>query len=590
MTHHKQKPSHQSMTSAPILTIHSRMPHQELNPLSLQKAREQFLHYFLIFSMIPAMFYAILDTYHELYAGVSTDVICLLTSFISWQSLRRQGLRSWHIHLAMFGGLLIFTPILCIESLGSTAIYWMPIIPALAFMIGGIRDGMLWVSLYISSIILLWVLGVLGWIPLLYNDYEIFTMMLVTLFISMISYFFTRYLDEANRILKAAFYRADEQSRAKSRFLSTISHDLRTPIHGIIGIHALLLDDSKHWNAEQREHLNLAQHATLILKELINDVLDLAKIEAGKISVRHQHIDMYDFFKDILLPFAFQAKSKGIAMQLQLQNTPISMHHDAQLLRQIMLNLISNAIKFTEQGSIAIQVRFEAKTLHIQVQDTGIGIAPNDLEHLFESFYQADTQHQFSGTGLGMSIVQQLTQLLEGHIEVQSELGKGSSFHISIPCLQHSDTDQQGVWTLDDLLSSHTPKTPSTPSIPTTLHILLVEDDPITQRITQKIFQRAGISVALAHHGQEALQMLQEQHYDLVLTDLNMPHMDGITLTQHIRAQHGSDIIIIGLSAHAMNDTIQEGKAAGMNDFLIKPVSPEDILACMHARKEAHDA
>ena len=575
------------------MTIHCHMPHQELNPLSLQKAREHFLHYFLILSMLPAVFYTVLDTYHGLYAGVATDVLCFLASFISWYSLRRQGLKHWHTHLAMFGGLLIFTPILCIESLGNTAIYWMPIIPALAFMIGGIRGGMFWVVLYISCIILLWIGGTLGWISLLYNHYEIFTMTLVTLFISMISYFFTRYLDEANRILKAAFYKAEEQSHAKSRFLSTISHDLRTPIHGIIGIHALLLEDSKHWNAEQREHLNLAQHASLILKELINDVLDLAKIEAGKISVRHQHIDMYDFFKDILLPFAFQAKNKGIQLQLQLQNTPTSIHHDAQLLRQIMLNLISNAIKFTEQGSIAIQVRFEAPELHIQVQDTGIGIAPNDLKHLFESFYQADTLHQFSGTGLGMSIVQQLTQLLEGHIEVQSELGKGSCFHITIPCPKHSNTNQHGIWKLDDLLSSHTPKIPhpsSTTSRCSTLHVLLVEDDPITQHITKKTFQRAGISVALAHHGEEALKMLQERHYDLVLTDLNMPHMDGITLTKHIRAQHGSDIIIIGLSAHAMSDTVLEGKEAGMNDFLIKPVSPEAILARIQPNKGGNDA
>jgi len=229
---------------------------------SLQQAREKFLHYLLFTTMLITAFYSIFDAYHRLYAGMVTDMLCLATTYISWNSIRKHGLQPWHLHFIMFGGILIFTPILFLESYENTGIYWMPVIPSIAFLIAGVRIGNLWVGIYFISILFTVYAGHQGWVQLFYEDYEIATMMLVTAFTSAIAFFFTRYIQQVNELfqqqhqkLEASLQYEARQSMAKSRFLSTMSHDLRTPVHSLIGIHSLLEKTSHTWTHEQQSYL-----------------------------------------------------------------------------------------------------------------------------------------------------------------------------------------------------------------------------------------------------------------------------------------------------------------------------------------------
>ena len=422
---------------------------------------------------------------------------------------------------------------------------------------------------------------------------NILFIMLATLFFSsLITLHLQRRLTASEKRLRMAIQRAEAANRAKSDFLSTMSHELRTPIHGIIGLHKIIATQSDSLSTEQKENLELAQQSAESLSSLVNDILDITKIEAGKMEVTKKSFDLQACVCSAFVPFRPLALEKGITLSLHLESVPKKIIGDESRLRQILLNLVGNAMKFTHQGEVAVRVFEKEGHLKFTVRDTGIGISATDLKHIFEPFVQismADTSSQ-KGTGLGTSIAKRFVELMGGHIKAESIPGQGSRFIFEIP---YETTDSEiisYVGNSNDTLFAMTKSVTSShdvESVHSTLRVLLAEDDPIGQRIAHKQLTNAGMSVEIVENGEDAWQAIQTNSYDLLLTDIRMPGLDGIELTRRIRAlERDIDrprMFIIGLSAHALEEVANECIEAGMDDFMSKPANPETILTTILA-------
>ena len=395
--------------------------------------------------------------------------------------------------------------------------------------------------------------------------------------------------------LREAIKQAEMANHAKSEFLSVMSHELRTPLHGIIGLQNLIASDKKELSDEQRENLALSQQSAKSLQALVNDVLDLAKIESGNMELVQDEFELLECIRDALVPFVLSAREKGIALSLEMRDVPATIFGDESRLRQVLLNLIGNAVKFTEKGSVSIQVTHSDQSLHFIVEDTGIGIPTESLDTIFDPFKQVISSHrpQQRGTGLGTNIVRHFIELMGGTIQVKSELGKGSCFSFQIPCRTVGDnritqsfeatTDKFSVINIETKVHKASKKMPSQ-----TIKALLAEDDPIGQRIAIKQLGRAGIMVDTADDGDSAWKQIQNHPYDLLLTDIRMPGIDGIELTRRVRALEKASkkehMLIIGLSAHALDEVAKKCIEVGMDHFMTKPVDPETILATIFTR------
>jgi len=377
--------------------------------------------------------------------------------------------------------------------------------------------------------------------------------------------------------------KSDEASQAKSQFLETMSHELRTPLHGLAGLQSMLRSQADYLQPEHRTLLDLAIHSAQTLQLLIDDVLDLSKIESGKIELSPQTFDLPTLLREMLIPFIVPAAEKEIDMQLSYQDIPLRICMDQTYLRQILLNLTGNALKFTDQGFIYIQASYAAGLLSIAIEDSGIGIAASDQDRLFQPFQQLSQDASRQGTGLGCTIAQRLAGIMDGRILLHSEPGKGSTFTLIVPVLAVGEACISGRTGIQDILADHATAQRSAvvPDCCRSLRILLAEDDEISRMITLDSLSRAGLQVDTACTGLEAWEKVQVGQYDLLLTDIRMPGLDGIELTGRIRAleQGGNHRTrIIGLSAHAMASVMQQCMAEGMDDFISKPIQPDALL------------
>lgn len=365
--------------------------------------------------------------------------------------------------------------------------------------------------------------------------------------------------------------RAEKATEAKSYFLSNMSHEIRTPLNSIIGMTELLLRDSR--DGQSLEFAQSIKYAANNLLGIVNEILDFSKIEAGKITFESIPFSLPQLSKELHHVFAYRATGKGLSFQLKLhEDLPEVLIGDRVKLNQILINLIGNAIKFTEKGGILIeiiplQIVTSDILLEVKVHDTGIGISPEKLPTIFESFRQADssTQRKYGGSGLGLAITKELIELQGGSIEVSSVLGKGSCFCVQLT-FQVGNKDHLALATapnLDDLDLSN-------------LSILVVEDSKMNQRLMKNVLKRKEIEAAYVFDGEEALEILAHRTFDVVIMDLHMPNMDGWEATTHIRAANRGvldpHVPIIGLSADAQKQTYERGLSIGMNDFLTKPV------------------
>lgn len=366
--------------------------------------------------------------------------------------------------------------------------------------------------------------------------------------------------------------RLAQASAAKSRFLATISHEIRTPLYGALGTLELL--GLTELTDQQSNYLHIIERSSSTLLQLVSDVLDVSKIEAGEMALESAEFSPLALAEDVVCEYIGTAQGKQLQLAMTVDvDVPGVVLGDVRRIRQILANLLSNALKFTEQGSVTLHVHAEAghdlAILHWQVTDTGMGIAADQQAYLFEPFYQAHRQaHTVAGTGLGLSICAQLAHLMGGRLSVTSDIGVGSSFTFSVGL----------AWVQGSAPSAPPPPEAQRPG-KVGLNLLVVEDNPINQQLLKEQLEQLGCRVTLASHGREALARWTPA-FDALLTDINMPQMDGFELVRELR-RRGATLPVIAITASGMQEEIQQFIAAGMDTWLIKPVSLRDLYAVL---------
>ncbi|MRT22054.1 PAS domain S-box protein [Comamonas sp. CAH-2] len=380
----------------------------------------------------------------------------------------------------------------------------------------------------------------------------------------------------ASRTLSDALLQAKEKAEAaaaaRSTFLANMSHEIRTPMNAIIGFSETLLDTPL--GATQQRYVETVYRSARSMLRLLNDILDTAKLDKGAVQLEEEDFVVADVCHLVVGTLRIQAEKKGLHLLLDIQpQVPAYLRGDALRIQQVLTNLMGNAVKFTERGHVLLEVGYHQGMLQLRVQDTGIGIAQEKLSHIFDPFAQADasTTRRYGGTGLGTTISRQLTQLMGGQISVRSQLGAGTEFLVQLPLPAGQAPERR-------LPAAHGATLPA-------LRILAVDDVPQNLELLQVVMQRYGHNVALAHDGHEAVRLRQTQDFDLILMDLQMPHMDGLEAARSIRhweAAHGQrHMPIIALSASVLAQDRQNSDAAGMDGFATKPLELPKLMAEM---------
>jgi len=401
--------------------------------------------------------------------------------------------------------------------------------------------------------------------------------------------------ERVTRELYDARLAAEAASRAKSEFLANMIHDIRTPLNAVIGLTEVLLQTEL--DARQREYLRMVMDSGETLLAVINDILDLSKIEAGKLHLERVEFDIHEMLGDALRPLAMRAQAKEIELVCSVEDAvPPRMIGDPRRLRQVITNLVGNAIKFTDRGEVAVRVERvsssqETALVRFSVHDTGIGIEPEQIGRLFQSFQQADssTTRRFGGTGLGLSISRQLVELMGGRISVESTPGAGSTFQFSAKLEvapsargpRRSILPQDGARVLPDDRAARPDLVDPKELLAESRRILLVEDSVANQKVALAMLRDGGHRVVVAGNGREAVELLRSEAFDVVLMDVQMPELDGFAATSAIRgaeAGTGRHVPIVAMTAHALHGDREKCLAAGMDDYLAKPVRREDLL------------
>ncbi len=491
--------------------------------------------------------------------------------------------------LILFGIIAYLT--LSSDGANSPAISWFVPIPMLATMILGYRSGVIWLLVNLAMLAVLYLEAGSQWaitVPLDARQVLIWgfsAITAITIVVYSLALIYEKLKDTALNSLQAA-------SRAKSEFLANMSHEIRTPLTAILGYTDLLLEDTGNSGGKERLKENVAtiKRAGEHLLTIVNDILDLSKIEAGKFRIEQVECNLPVLLLEVAALMNSRAVAKGLTLKLRLvSKIPQQVCTDPTRLRQILLNLVGNAVKFTDHGGVEISVAVvdqqANKMLQIDILDTGMGMTPVQAADLFKPFSQGDgsVTRRFGGTGLGLIICRRLAGLMGGLINLeQSALGEGSLFRLTVPIT----VPPGAAWT--EILERSKP-IERIAATPTTVRgrVLLAEDGKENQLLVAYYLRKAGIELDIADNGRIALEMLEKatacdingrNGYDLLVTDMQMPEIDGYTLAQTLR-ERGSSIPIIALTANAMAEDRDKCLAAGCDDYTTKPVNKAQLLS-----------
>ena len=383
---------------------------------------------------------------------------------------------------------------------------------------------------------------------------------------------------------------AEQESKSKADFLASMSHEIRTPMNAVIGMAGLLKETEL--SSEQEEYVNIVDISGQNLLTVINDILDFSKIESGKLTLEKQPLVLEKLVLEVFSLLRQKGKEKGLSLSYEIaKGVPHSVVGDITRLRQILINLINNALKFTKKGGVSVHIsarkQFQKFEILFSVKDTGIGIPKARQNRLFQSYSQVDssTSRKYGGTGLGLLICKNLVELMEGSIGLESKEGSGSTFYFTIRANQSEQEDQaviipkQNPWEIIE-------------QVPKSLRILVAEDNPINQKVALRILQKLGLNAKIAPNGLAAFQMVKSEVFDLVFMDMQMPEMDGLEATEKIRALPIEISLrprIIAMTANAMQGDRERCIAAGMDDYISKPIQLDKVASILAKWFEVKD-